>query len=349
VSEIVDNEPYYDAAPEFYDDGMNLGEVLGTAIENRWQILGITLSVFLLGIVYLFFAAPVYRADALLQVEDKKSGIGTLDVNAIFEGDTSINAEIEILRSRLVLGSVVDKLKLDISAKPNLFPIIGEALAQLAYVNERNAIRVDVLDVPEYLIGQSLNLIADSGDKYHVVSQDGETLLSGKVGEAANASYYGEPLLVFVSELRAEPGDSFQIRKYSRLGSIGELANSLSIREKGRGSSGILEISLEDTDPESASQKVNAIAEAYVDQNKDRKTKEAENSLNFLDKQLPTVKQEMETAEVALNSYRLGKGSIDLPLETQAILETIVAAEGQRNKLRQERDNTGASDGDRAG
>ncbi len=46
----------------------------------------------------------------------------------------------------------------------------------------------------------------------------------------------------------------------------------------------------------------------------------------------------METAEVALNTYRLEKGSIDLPLETQAILETIVSTEGHLNKLRQERD-----------
>ncbi len=46
----------------------------------------------------------------------------------------------------------------------------------------------------------------------------------------------------------------------------------------------------------------------------------------------------MEAAELALNSYRLEKGSIDLPLETQTVLQTIVSIESQINQLRQERE-----------
>jgi tyrosine-protein kinase Etk/Wzc len=46
----------------------------------------------------------------------------------------------------------------------------------------------------------------------------------------------------------------------------------------------------------------------------------------------------MEAAELALNSFRLEQGSIDLPLETQTILETIVSVEAQLNELRQERE-----------
>ena len=45
-----------------------------------------------------------------------------------------------------------------------------------------------------------------------------------------------------------------------------------------------------------------------------------------------------EAAEVELNNYRLEKGSVDLPLETQAILETIITVEAQLNELKQERD-----------
>ena len=337
MKDIEDNRPFYHATPESDDESMRFGDVLSAAIENRWQVLGATLAAFSLGVLYIFLAEPVYEADALLQVEDKKSGIGTLDVNAIFEGDTTINAEIEILQSRLVLGAVVDKLNLEINAGPDYFPIIGAALERRADKNERRAIEVDALEVSASLIGRPLNLVVEPSDGYQLKSEDGDTLLNGKVGEAASASFDGESLLILVSELRAEPGDSFQISKYSRLSSIGKLGNSLSISEKSKGS-GILEISLEDTDPESASQKVNAIAEAYVDQNRDRKTKEAESTLKFLDQQLPTVKQEMETAEVALNSYRLDKGSVDLPLETQAILQTIVSVEGQRNNLMQQRD-----------
>ena len=46
----------------------------------------------------------------------------------------------------------------------------------------------------------------------------------------------------------------------------------------------------------------------------------------------------MEAAELRLNAFRLEKGSIDLPLETQTVLQTIVSLEEQLNQIRQERE-----------
>ena len=85
---------------------------------------------------------PLYKADGLLQVEEKKSGLGDLDINALFEGDTSINAEIEILRSRSVLGAVVDNLNLDINAEPEFFPIFGAAIARMGDESDRPDVQI---------------------------------------------------------------------------------------------------------------------------------------------------------------------------------------------------------------
>ncbi len=336
MSTNAENEPLHNSAPEFDEGDFDFGEMLGVLLESKWLITGITLAAFSAGIIYTFLAAPVYIADGLLQVEQKESGIGTLDVNALFEGDTSINTEIEILASRLVLGAVVDKLKLDITAAPDYLPVIGAALARRAYEDERNAIQVESLDVPEYLMDWPLTLEAESADSYRLTTPDGELLLNGLVGEAASAIYYGDTVSIFVSELRANKGDTFQVARISRLYAIESLKGSLSIREKSF-FSGILEISLVGSDPEKVSQQVNEIANAYVRQNVERKSAEAEKTLAFLDAQLPSVKQEMEAAEVSMNTYRLEKGSVDLPLETQGILEAIVLAERERNELKQER------------
>jgi tyrosine-protein kinase Etk/Wzc len=111
----------------------------------------------------------------------------------------------------------------------------------------------------------------------------------------------------------------------------------LTVEERGDWS-GVLAIAVEGTDPDSVRQQVDGIANAYVRQNVERKSAEAENTLAFLDEQLPVVRQEMEVAEVALNAYRLEKGSVDLPLETQSILQTIVGVEGQLNEFQRERD-----------
>ena len=337
MAAIVNNGRSYGPVTDIDDDEIDLGDLLGVLIGSRWLILGIMLVVFALGALYAFVATPIYRADGLIQVEEKQSGFGDFDINALFEGDTSVSAEIEILRSRLVLSAVVDNLKLDIKAAPNLFPVFGAALARRAEPKDRKSIRIETLDVPQFLIGKPLTLVAKTGGRFLLLGPDGNSLLNGTVGKPANGRMAGESISVFISELRADTDDIFHLQRQSRLKATEALKRSLSIAEKGKGS-GILAISLEGESPRYVSETLNEIANVYVRQNVERRSAEAEQTLAFLDEQLPIVRKDMETAEGALNAYRLEKGSIDLPLETQAILETIVAVEGQLNELQQERD-----------
>jgi tyrosine-protein kinase Etk/Wzc len=137
--------------------------------------------------------------------------------------------------------------------------------------------------------------------------------------------------------MQGEEGQRFYVQKWPRVSAINSLQSRLSVREKSDWSS-VLSATLEGTDPESVRQQLDGIADAYVRQNVERKSAEAEKTLEFLDEQLPTVRQRMEAAELSLNSYRLEKGSIDLPLETQSILATIVQVENELNTLEQERE-----------
>ncbi len=325
----------YDRPPS--RDDIALGDLIGVFLENAWLIGLIAASVFALGVMYTFLATPIFRADGLIQVEEKKSGLGNLDINALFEGDTSVNAEIEILRSRLVLGAVVDNLKLDIEAQPRHFSFIGRALSRWTAPEERAFIRVDSLEVPTDLIGEPLTLVAVDSYSYSLHDSDENKLANGVVGEVTEVGAGDQRLLMFVSELRSDEGGQFLLQKESRLKSIENLQRLLVVREKGKGS-GILSLSLEGENPTLVQSIVNEIANVYVRKNVERRSEEAEKTLSFLDGQLPAVKQDMETAEVALNTYRLEKGSVDLPLETRSVLEAIVNVESHRNELKQQRD-----------
>ena len=333
LSAVVDEAHVYQSAPEFDEEEIDLGELLGVLIENRWLIIAVTLAALLIGGFKAFTATPIYQADGLLQVEEKKSGIADLDINGLFEGNTPVSAEIEILRSRSVLGAVVDNLKLDIYAQPQFVSVLGEALARRKPANERPLIRVESLRVPDSMRGMPLTLIALGGGSYEVLDENGNRLLRGKVGELAG----GDSISLFVSKLQAAEGQSFIVQRLSRADSIASLKGRMSVSEQGEWS-GILAVEIEGADPQSIQRQVDEIANVYVRQNVERKSAEAAKSLEFLDEQLPIVRQDMEAAERALNAYRLEKGSVDLPLETQSILQTIVTVEGQLNELQQKRD-----------
>lgn len=328
----------YPPPPEFDNDDIDLAELLGILIENRWLIVAITLLTLAVGGYKSFTDAPIYEVDNLLQVEEDSAGpLGNLDAVSLFDEHTSVNAEIQILYSRSVLGEVVNTLKLDIKAQPDL-SALGAALARRRPAHERPLIQVDTLDLPNSMRSKDMKLVATDSQRYELYDDSDELLLRGAVGEVASLDLGGgETLRLFVSVLQGEPGQAFRVHKISHISAIHSLQDKLKVEELDP-PSGILAVSLTGADPQHIQRQVNEIAKVYVQQNVERRSAEAQQTLNFLDQQLPIVRTNMESAELALNDYRIEQGSVDLPLETQTVLQGIVAIEAQLNTLRQERE-----------
>ena len=80
MSAVVNNGPLFNAAPEADHEEFGVGDLLGIVIENRWLIIATTAVTLLIGATYNFVATPIYEADGLLQVEERTSGVGDLDV-----------------------------------------------------------------------------------------------------------------------------------------------------------------------------------------------------------------------------------------------------------------------------
>ena len=80
------------------------------------------------------------------------------------------------------------------------------------------------------------------------------------------------------------------------------------------------------------------IMNAYLRQNVERRSAEAEKTLAFLETQLPALKTQVDSAEAAYNNYRQSRGSLDLSLETQGVLKSLVEVENAAVLLKQERD-----------
>ncbi|HNO13848.1 Tyrosine-protein kinase Wzc [Candidatus Accumulibacter phosphatis] len=330
------------------DEGLALGEIIAVLIDYRWLIAAISLLALAIGLAWLLVVKPVYRADGLLQVEEKSSGVGSLKaLQPLLGDDTTVSAEIEILGSRMVLGRVVTKLKLDIIAKPRTLPLLGSAVAKRYEGDEPNSpwlglssfawggerIQVDSLDVPQVQLDQLHTLIAGEGGAFEVFDDDDQLVLKGKAGTRASNQGYA----IFVADLKARPGTQFWLRKLSAESAIDDLRRNYSVKERGK-KSGVLELSLLGQDPAEIGLVLDDIQNTYVRQNVERRSAEAEKTLKFLETQLPALKTQLDSAEAAYNNYRQSRGSLDLNLETQAILKSLVDVENAAVLLKQERD-----------
>ena len=54
------------------DDEIDLLALIGSLLERKFTIIGITALFCILGVAYALIATPIYRADAIVQVEEKK-------------------------------------------------------------------------------------------------------------------------------------------------------------------------------------------------------------------------------------------------------------------------------------
>ncbi len=53
-------------------DEIDLAKLFGQLIDGRWLILSITTLFAIAGIAFALLSTPIYKADALVQVEQKK-------------------------------------------------------------------------------------------------------------------------------------------------------------------------------------------------------------------------------------------------------------------------------------
>src|SRR5690606_20410264 len=89
-------------------------------------IIACTIFFTVVGIAYATLTTPVYLANTMIQIEQKSSGVGgLLGDNEMLATSSLAATEIELIKSRQVIGQAVDNLKLTIVAQPKLFPVIG--------------------------------------------------------------------------------------------------------------------------------------------------------------------------------------------------------------------------------
>lgn len=337
------------------DDEIKLHDVVATLLGARWLIAATTCVVLALGVFYALVATPIYESDALLQVEKKSNAMGALDdITALLTGDNEAEAEIEVIRSRAVLGATVDRLHLDIIARPRYFPLIGKAIARrreagqdlaeapweldrFAWGGER--IRVDALQLPASVQDEKLRLVAGENGEFQLFGPDNELLLNGRVGQVASTSSSlptvpasdTRPSLL-VSELRARSGTEFILVKRSWTEVVADLQKDLQVEEKGK-QTGIIKVTWNSDQSTLVTATVNTIAETYLRQNIARKSEEAERMLGFLSSRLPTIKTDLSAAEAAISDHLQKSGSIDLSadlsLTGKALLDQSAAIERQ--------------------
>lgn len=308
-------------------DEIDLGHLYGEFIDHRKLIISLTLMFTILAIVYAIFATPIYQATAMIQIEQKQ-GNAILDSISQMLPDSQPESEPELalLQSRMILGKTVDDLNLQAVITQNYFPLFGRGWARITG-DIPGKLSISRLYLPKTSNDvPSITLTVIDKNRFHVEGDNFQ--LNGEVGTLI----IKDGIALNVESMDAKPGTEFTVKYLTKLDAINSLQDAFNVADQGK-DTGILNLTLNSDDRVLASAILDDISQNYLDQNIARQAAQDAKSLDFLNKQMPQVRGELDVAEDKLNLYRRQKDSVDLSLEAKSILDQIVNVDSQLNEL----------------
>jgi len=269
-------------------DEIDLSQLIDILRNGKWLIAAATAAAGAAGFGYASLQTNIYQGDALIQLETQQRSLGGLEEMGGFPTEgPGVATQMEVLKSRSLLGRVVDELNLTVQAEPRYLPVIGEALAQRHGGDEPAPPRLGLehfawggesIDVTRLEIGPGLRrdldgdpLILRAGEAGDYTLHVGEeTIAQGEVDELLALEYGGQAgVTLFVADLQARPGTEFELGTRSRQAAIRSLRGQLSLSERGS-DSGVLEVRMEHPDRAYIEDALSSLTEHYVRQHVER-------------------------------------------------------------------------------
>ncbi|PJI32562.1 polysaccharide biosynthesis tyrosine autokinase [Acinetobacter pseudolwoffii] len=328
------------------EDTIDLKELFFSLIA-QWKLIALCVILSLVcALLYLRTTPDIYQVDALVQVEENKGASAALlgDLSNMIEQKSPAQAEIEILQSRLVLGTVIDRLNLNIRIHGTEDSFWSRLLNKHEYDSEysgksvlfkdnQKSFDVRSFEIPDYYRDKNLLLRFSQGKFSLTDSATEQVVFSAPLNQTSQLqSEYG---LWKVGIYSQDSFDStYLIQKQSLPAAVRSLLADYSVAEKGK-MTGVLGLNYQGTDKQHITQVLNAILAAYSQQNIERRSAETAQTLKFLEDQLPELKQQLDVAEREFNRFRQQYNTVDVTKESELYLTQSVTLETQKAELEQ--------------
>lgn len=337
------SKPSNDNANNSDNDEIDLMALLLALLRGWKVILFFILLGLVVGVLYSRYVNPTYRSDALIQIEEKSSGIPALgeNISDLLGSEASkAQTEAELIRSRMILEPVVNQLHLRIQ----LADLDVSAIDKI--INDRTHTQINApegvslktaegqVEVIEFNVSQAyLNqpfTVSREGNGFTL--SNGFDDFKGKLNQPQKFSGVDGQIHITVNDLPAD-GHAISITKQSLQATTDALNTSLSVIEKGK-QTGIIELSMTGDNQQQTSMILKSIILSYIGQNQSRGTEETTKTLTFMETQIPTLKKKLEYSEGVFNEFRKKYGTIDVAKEAELLLTENSNIDVQLNELK---------------
>ncbi len=313
----------------------DLFELVQNLLRNWLIVLPCILFAGAVGVFVAMWIRPVYQVDALLQIETKNAKGSSMmgDMAALFATTSPAETEIELIKSRKVLGSTVESKRLRYYAIPKgKWDRLLHREGRMELMNFE--IPWDRLSLEDREKPWMVRVL-DSVD-FALYDYNNQRVLVGAVGQTYHFPYADDSASFGVYSMDAKKGQRFDVGKLTYLDAVEEFRKRFDVTEKGK-RTGVLEFSYQDVYPDRAVDVLNEVASSYLRQNVEERNAEAQQTLEFLEKQLPDLKARLDSSLMNMNAYQNRVGSVDVAAETQIVLQKRMQLEQNILEIQQKK------------
>lgn len=329
------------------DDEIDLIALLLTLLRGWKTILACALLGLALGVTYSRYVQPTYQTDALIQIDEKSQGIAALGANIselVGESKSQAETERELIKSRMVLGPVVNNLHLDIKISDAEIGVL-DRIAQstipapistkegVVLDTKHGEVRIANFIVPQAYENKDFNIVKNkSGFELTIERNEELEIYTGNIASPNIIKTPEGDINILVESLPAI-GHNINLKKLSAPSAIEELNRLLSVSERGK-QTGIVQLTMTGEDQRQVSRILENVVQSYVNQNLARGSEQTTTTIEFMESQIPQLKQKLERSEEAFNKFREQYGTIDVSKEAEILLNESAQIERQLSELK---------------
>lgn len=295
----------------------------------------------LIGVLYSRYESPVFKADALIQIEAQSQGVssalGSSDLVSTSAGPAQ--TEAVLIKTRMVLEPVVDLLHLDIRLsdptvddldriKNNRTNTQLNTSEGVMLETEDGQAQVSQFEVSQDYLNQTFTLVRTSTG---FTLSNGLDDFKGQLNQPQRFRGSNGVIQITVNDLPTN-NHPINIAKQSVQNTTNAISGALTVAEIGTTS--VIQLSLIGSNQQQITLILRHIVLSYVDQNQSRGSEETTKTIKFMETQIPLLKQKLEDSEAVFNNFREKSGTINIDQEASILVAENSQIDSQLNELK---------------
>jgi len=303
------------------EDEIDIKELFRVLYRYKYMIITFVILFGIASGYIAYFKPNIYRASSIVEVGMQKNSGDDILSMAMEPGTMNADTEIGIIQSRFLAKKALEHV--DFSHR---------------YFTVRDFREIELYKDSPFKVGMlkgfdtTFKLYGIDKEHYRLVV-DEATDKNGKEWSYDKKHTYGQEVVTTHFHLNVAKMDTFSDAFYTFIVTQkNEPLEDVKVSQTTKRSN-LLKISYEDNVPLRAQEYANALANAYIEQNIEKKAKEATLKLDFIDAQLKKINENLKNSAVKIEEFKKGANTVNLSSKAESIIKQMSETEAKLEEI----------------